>query len=125
MEKSFDNFRPGSWQEKGMLLEAKPPGRAQWRMLRSSEKWLTWTAASVVSGLLAIAVATSPSGFAVSSVNGASIRSATLSRTEAQFAADTAIFEVSPKLWSRLMAYVDEWPDLPDEQVGPEAEPFV
>jgi hypothetical protein len=125
MERLFDDFRPGSWQENGMLLDAIRFGRRQWRMLRNSEKWVTWTTAGVVSGLLGLAVAAGPSRLVLSSVSAASARSTTLSRTEAQFATESAVFEVSPKLWGRLMAFVDKWPNLPDEDVKPESEPFV
>lgn len=124
--RSFDNFRPDSWQESGILMATARLTRHHWRSLRASEKWRTSAAATVIAGLLLVAAAQGPVHFDVlSPVNTAAVRSAVLSRTEPQFATEETTFEVSPKLWNTLIAYVDTWPDLPEEPLQPESEPFV
>jgi hypothetical protein len=121
----FDNFRPDSWQECGILKATARFVRGHWSGLRRSEKWRT--SASVLGGaVLVLAIAGGASLFDTASTgNAGAIRNAVISRTEPQFATDTLRYEVSPKLWGSLMTYIDTWPDLPPEEAVLESEPFV
>jgi hypothetical protein len=124
MNESFDDFRSENWQENGILLEISST-RRHWGRLRRAETWATSVGLRAVAGLMSLTVAVGASNLLLSPQNAAAVRRTTVSTSQPQFATESPLFEVSPKLWDRLIAYVDTWPDLPEEQVGPESEPFV